>query len=227
MLLPFQLGTLPSGVCFTTEQQRYNAYMTITQAVLNGMAPDKPTVVNQAYPWLRTTDGRWYFYSGVWISPTNYTYEDRRLYAGTLTQLASYDGGTPGIVTSTSGPMWVEDTTFQGRSPMGPGAIPTSNPAVTLNVNANAGEGAHTQTTAEMVPHQHGPDDLTSDAFLGHAKPGKGTYNVGGGGDTSRFALTAPAGGNASLVAEPSNVVHPVRGIYVIMWSGRANFAVP
>jgi hypothetical protein len=74
VLLPFQLGTLPSGSCFTSEQQRYNAYMSITYAVLNGLAfynigPDKPSVDDQAYPWLRTTDGRWYVFNGVWRSP--------------------------------------------------------------------------------------------------------------------------------------------------------------
>lgn len=235
MELPLIAGILPTGACYSTEQQRLNAFMAVSSALLaSGMTfynfgPDKPSVENQAYPWFNTTYGRWYFFNGVWKAPVNYDANERRLWVGTLVQLQSYDGGdgTSGPVTDTSGPMWMEDTAFQGRSPMGPGAIPSSNPAKTLAVAEAFGEGAHAQTATELYPHSHEPDNVKADYFLGHAKASQGVYNVGQGGDTAQFPLTATAGGNASGQAEAANVVHPVVGTYIIRPSGRLYYIIP
>src|SRR5690242_20197534 len=108
VLLPILPGTLPEGSCFTNDQDRLVAFAAAMQAVLPGLAfynygSTKPSVANQQYPWLNTNDGRWYSFSGNWRSPNNYSPFDRRWFAGTLTDLLTYDGGN-----STFGPMWVE-----------------------------------------------------------------------------------------------------------------------
>jgi hypothetical protein len=154
---------------------------------------------------------------------------ERRIFVGSLTDLRSYDGGdgTAGPATSTSGPAWQEDTDFQGRSPMGPGAIPTSNPAKTLSVGEDFGEGAHAQASTELYPHSHPPGDIFN-AFAGFVKPGQlSSYEIGGGTEIERMGFTGLQGGNASGNADPANVVHPCRGAYIIRATARAFYTVP
>lgn len=226
-LLSILPGTLPPNACFANEQARLVAFAENMQAVLpGGMAfynfgASKPSVENQAYPWFRTTDGRWYFFSGQWIAPVNYSVYERRLFYGSLAQLVTYDGGDTGVPSPTSGPMWIVDIDFDGRSPMGPGAIPSANPAKTLAVQEAYGEGAHVQTEAELAEHTHGPDTNLADSILGHAVV-SGQWNVGGGGDTINQGVIGTAGDS-----EPMPIIHPCRGIYVVKWTGRAYFAVP
>lgn len=179
--------------------------------------PDKPDPSLRSYPWFRTTDGRWYYFSGDWISPVNYDVNERRLYVGSLTDLQTYDGGDTGTPSDRSGPMWVEDTDFIGRSPMHPGAIPDSNPSKTLAVGENYGEGAHKQTLTEMVPHDH---DLEWRANTS----GTGSDNVTGtpqAPTTTTFQTESKGGTGSPPDNERANVVHPCRGCYLIKWSGR------
>ncbi len=224
--LPLIPGTLPPDACYPNEQARLNAFMQASYAALSGQTffnygADEPAPEFRTFPWLNTTDGRWYSYLGAWIQPYNYDFNERRLYVGDLTALQTYDGGDTGAPGTMSGPTWVEDTEFIGRSPMGPGAIPTSNPAVTLNVATNAGEGAHAQTSEELYPHSHEPNDDFS-GFLGLVKPGKpSNFEITGGTEVRSMGTTALEGGNADGDAEPANVIHPVRGAYIIKWTGR------
>ena len=125
VLVPILPGALPPQYCFTTWQQALVDFANAMKAVLPGLAyynfgPDKPAPELQAYPWLRTVDGRWYRFDGNWVAPTNYTDLDRRWFPGTLVELQTYDGGDTGSPSDRSGPMWVEDTEQQGRVPVGP-----------------------------------------------------------------------------------------------------------
>src|SRR5688572_10156107 len=117
ILLPILAGSLPPGICLTgpdAEQNRMVAFAENMEAQLEAgqsfynFGDTKPAVEFNAYPWLRTIDMRWYYYSGGWISPVNYDANDRRWYAGTLVQLQTYDGGDLGAPSDRSGPMWVE-----------------------------------------------------------------------------------------------------------------------
>ncbi len=227
VLLPIINGTLNAGVCFASEQARLNAFTSVMNAVLNGetflnVGDTKPSVENQGRPWIYTVDGRIYFFSGKWKSPVqNPSPFDVRLFKGSLVDLQTYDGGDTGTPSTESGPMWVEDTDFIGRSPMHPGLIPetVSTFAHTLLVGENYGDGSHVQTTQELAVHAHFPDATKADGFLGHAVAGApATFNVTGGGDTINMAQTGTAGGNGLTpsVTQAMNWVHPVRGLYCI-----------
>jgi len=250
ILLPILAGTLPPGNCPTTLQDTLNLFANNMQAVLaNGrsfysIGDTKPAPEFQIYPWLRTTDGRWYVFQGVWRSPNNYDANERRLWVGDLTQLISYDGGSAGTVTPTTGPMWIEDTTAQGRSPMGPGAIPgTTSPAKTLAVGEQYGNGEYTLTDANgavgLHKHPIGVCDPTSDdgvfpiqgattvpGWSGHYIVGGGTQNYPTETTANLFSLAAGNDGKG-ITATPFSIVHPVIGIYIIKPSGRAFYVVP
>lgn len=220
VLLPLQPGTLAPGVCFASEQERLLAFAEALRAILSGQTyfnygSSTPAPENNAYPWFRTTDGIWYTYSGAWISPVGpeYHVSVRRLWVGSLASLPTYDGGDAGAASDRSGPMWVEDTDFIGRSPMHPGAIPAANPAKTLTVGENFGDPSHVNVIGEMVEHQHAMKFDTSQsgggypAILGNGANNTLTFN------TEKAGATSPS---------PFNLVHPVRGCYIIKWSGRA-----
>lgn len=218
VLLPIQPGTLPPGACFTSEQQRLNAFSEAQKAVLSGQSyynfgSTTPAVENNAYPWFRTTDGRWYYFSGDWISPVGPEYHAgvRRLWASSAGSLQTYDGGDTNTPSDRSGPMWTIDSDFDGRSPMGPGAIPTSNPAKTLAGGENYGVGAHVLALSHIPEHRHSVQytNLTS----GNGFPQVGT------GDTAAHVFNTDLAGSATPT--PLNNVHPVRGLYIIRWTGR------
>ncbi len=237
-LLPIINGNLASGACFANEQARLNAFAAVLNAVLPGrtffnFGDTKPSVENQGYPWLYTVDGRWYTFSGSWKSPVpNPSLFERRWFSGTLTDLLTYDGGSATGTGTEAGPMWQEDTTFIGRSPMHPGLIPetVSTFAKNLLVGENYGDGSHVQTTQELAVHAHFPDATKADGFLGHAVAGApATFNVTGGGDTINMAQTGTAGGNGLTpsVTQAMNWAHPVKGLYCIMRTNRIYYVIP
>lgn len=85
-----------------------------------------PAADNRDYPWLRTTDHRWYQYtSGAWLSrhPDDPSGNAIRLWVGSLAALQTYDGGDTGAVGDASGPMWEEYTAAQGRFPIHPATL--------------------------------------------------------------------------------------------------------
>lgn len=238
--LPLIMPTAPQGFCATLTatnwiQQLLNLIAT-GSAVFDTSAGAGTIVLSQettpdptqrGFLWFKPSKGRVFSYgAGGWTSPHPYAAGSpvRFWFEGTPADIWAFDGGDGSDPTSTNptgnvGAMWIIDPNYAGRSPMGVGAIPTSNPAKNLSLSENFGEGAHAQTAAEVGTHSHGPDAISADAFLGHAKVGQGVYNVGGGGDTSQFSLTAAAGTGAA-----ANVVHPVRGLFCIMRSGRDNY---
>lgn len=230
VLLPIRPGTLPPGICYESEQDRLVGFSENQQAVLTGMAIYNfgavlPAPEYEIYPWFRTTDGMWYFYSGDWISQRPRKDQDpntRALYVGTLISLQTYDGGDTNPPSDRSGPMWEEDTTFIGRSPIGVGLIPGSNPPKTLALLEDHGAGSHIQTIAEMPVHAHPPMDADVDGFWMHRTLGTGgNGNVGGTPDAQRVAQTGTAGNG-----DPMSIVHPVRALYIIKPSNRLYYKV-
>lgn len=246
ILLPILPGALPPSYCFTSWPQTLLDFANAMNAVLPGATffnygDTKPAPEYQTYPWLRTTDMRWYEFVGVWRSPNNYSPFDRRLFPGTLVELETYDGGTAGTVSPTSGPMWIEDTDFQGRSPMGPGAISGADPAKTLAAAEAYGAGSHALTEAEggVGVHTHAfgkylsgaaginyVGSFTVPSYTGAVVQGLGSAT---GPDTTANLFTLPSGSGATGVPTPTafSVVHPVRGCYVVKPSGRQFFVVP
>lgn len=230
--LPLIPGTLPVGACYTNEQQRLNAYMAVSYAQLNGQTmfnygPDVPAIENQSYPWLRTTDGLWYVYLGVWRSPRplieqNSSY--RIMWVGDEADIPTINGGTAGVATETTGPFWEKDTLFAGRSPMMPGEIPSSNPTKTLNVREVYGEGAHLQTVLELPAHSHPPLAEDATGFLGYPGVPSGNLivNSTSGNDTASSARTGDTGGSEAMP-----IIHPVYGCWILKPTIRRFYTIP
>lgn len=225
ILLPLLPGTLPPGICYTSEQERLVGFAENLQAILESgqtyynYGDTVPLPEFQDFPWIRTQDMLIYTYSGNWITPRPIIDQDsntRRIYAGSLAALVNYDGGNALAPSDRSGPFWEEDVPFIGRSPMHPGLIPGSDPAKTLALDEDYGAGSHAQTLAEMAAHGHGP--LTGNqSFWGHRTGGAGgTGNVGAGTDSDDMATTASSGGSVA-----ASLVHSVRGIYIIKPTSR------
>jgi len=175
--------------------------------------------------------GLYSFVGGAWIipHPSPASGSERRLWAGTLVELRSFDGGD-GSATAPAGnvgAMWEEDTDMTGRSPMHPGDIPTATPSKTLTVGENYGEGSHTQTEDEVGTHDH---PLLADASILNGRNVKvvGTGVGGAGlyiGNTGPPSTDLSVGDNTyATTQQPMPVIHPVRGLYVIKRSARVNY---
>lgn len=227
VLLPLQPSSLPPGICYASEQDRLNSYADNLHAILNGQSfynfgDTVPAVELQSYPWFRTVDYRWYTYDGGWISanPEQSEYV-RRLFVGTLAQLILYDGGDNTPLSDRSGPMWEEDVAFQGRSPIGPGALPTSGTAVVVATNYGADQAtllanqlpASINLTVGTNDYGEPPMNPTSFRLLSDDQDVDGQRD-----QTSTF--TNPGGG------QPVNTLTPVRGAYVIRRTARVYYKV-
>lgn len=226
--MPLQPSTLPVGVCYASEQERLNSFAGNLHAILDGQAfynfgDTVPAVEFQSYPWFRTVDYRWYTYDGGWISanPEQSEYV-RRLFVGTLAQLILYDGGDNTPLSDRSGPMWEEDTAFQGRSPIGPGTLPTSGAAVTVATNYGADQ--HTLVATELpatIPMTVPANDWGSGA------PSPATFRLLADDqevDPSPINISSDftiAGGD-----QPHNNLGPVRGCYIIKRTSRVYYKI-
>jgi microcystin-dependent protein len=200
---------------------------------LNGfiISDTAPGANDQDKAWIKTSGGAplglppFIFFNSQWIAahPLVANGIDRR-WVTDITNLTTYDGGDTNPPGQASGPMWVEDTDFQGRSPMHPGTVPGSTPAQTIAANANLGEGTHQLVMTEL------PAAMTLQATL----PGQRPQSEEAG--APQFLAPTGSGGNipttpASELAtfgftntggdQPHQTVHPVRGLYAIKRSGR------
>lgn len=238
ILIQTSPGVVPEGFCPSGEtfwQQVYELFLSLTQYSLQANQAFYnygnviPTPENRVYPWIRSSGGypdRTYQYAGgLWLSkhplPPGFT----AIAPATITSQALldvWDEGETGAVGFYTGPFWEIDTDFEGRSPMGAGAIPTSNPAKTLAVGEEYGEGAHTQLADEVGPHTHLPSPKTM-----ATSPGSGSVQgilFGGTGD-ARPDLAVLANTYATT-QQAMPVIHPVRGRYFIKRTARLYYKV-
>ena len=236
------MPTVPEGFCNSLNNS--NWVQTLVNLIAQGVAildgSGFSVVLNQSTApgptdrdklWRDTDTGRVYNWDGgAWVTPNpeEPSGNARRLWAGSLSDLISYDGGSAGAVGTNSGPMWEEDTDMAGRSPMHPGSIPTANPAKILAVGENYGEGAHAQTTQEVGPHTH---PLVTEAGITNADGSIDVVNTGVGTAGLMIGLTGPQTTPLSVqtnayttTQEPMPVLHPIRGLYVIKRTGRLNY---
>jgi hypothetical protein len=170
--LPLNIGALPY-TCYPSDPQTFYADMfsraralfpAITGVVISS---GTPAANDRDKLWIKTSGGaptqpqpQYIYFNGVWVWPNVAPAggNKRELWAGSLVDLVTYDGGDANLVGDASGAMWEEDTTFQGRIPMGPGAISGSDPAKTLALNEQYGSGSVTLADNQvfsMQAHQH------------------------------------------------------------------------
>jgi len=227
------------GNCFPNEQSRFNAYAQALQVTFPLTASafnygtSTPTIDQQALPWYRLnpdgTPDKWYVYlNGYWIAPNPVPVSSpiREFYDGSLSSLATYDGGegtfitntdgtiTPSIaVTSTTGPMWQPVVNLQGRFPLGVSNTASTTPSDTFTLGQSGGEIQHTLTSSEQG---------TLSLSVGTNQP------VTPGGSTGIFSLNingttvsaGSPGGTAAInaAANPTSLMNPY---YVGYWITR------
>lgn len=225
--LPLIPGTIPPGMCFASDQERWNFFFQngyaqgpdIVGIIVSDTAPGIEFQVG--YGWIKTIGGSpgklYTFNNGSWVSEHTVpaSSDVRQLWVGSLLDLESYDGGSAGEVTATSGPMWEEDTDFIGRSPMHPGAIPGSDPAASIAVGQDLGAGSRAFTISDMPEHQH------------VMKFGSGTsgsiFPAVTTSATSIFDFSTEPTGSATTPT-PVSMLHPVRGCYLIKRTARTHY---
>lgn len=228
--------TLPEDFCEQSSQDQANILIGGTQ--ITGTA-DPEIIFSETEPGVDDRDKAWgllapggintgfiFTYSGDWLLLHEYdaSGDVRMIWTGTLADISLFDGGTAAALTDRTGPMWERDTDFNGRSPMGVGAIPTSNPAKSLGEGEDYGEGAHLMTEEEVGPHDH---PLAGDAAIQDGRR-INIVNTGAGGAGLLIGLTGPPATDLSVsdntyVAGQQSmpVIHPVRGCYLIKRTSR------
>lgn len=166
---------------------------------------------------------RMFIWNGsAWVSPNPVPpgSSERRIWVGTENDLWAYDGGSgtdPAVdpPTLTSGAMWVKDTTFDFRFPVGVGTNTTiyaPNPATSIGLLDTGGEEKHVLLTAELAKHYHALQNAlgTTGVII------SGT--VAGGSFLGEYVFygTAYAGND-----DPHNNMPPYVGVYFAKRSAR------
>ena len=217
-LITLTAPSLPANYCPASYQKLANDIIGGTQATFNStignsffnFGPTYPAINNQIFPWL-DQDGNWWIYNqSLWLrkNPVAAGGFDRRIFVGTTTDLLSYDGGDgTATATTTTGPMWMVDTLFDARFPVGAGAFAASGAVAVLGTATSTsivGEDQHTLTVPEIPAHTHNFFPLvTADANNGGAN---GVQY----GTTANVATSSTGGGAAH------NNLPPFYGVYFI-----------
>ena len=214
-LITLTAPSLPANYCPASYQKLANDIIGGTQATFNStignsffnFGPTYPAINNQIFPWL-DQDGPWWIYDQGGF--------DRRIFVGTTTDLLSYDGGDgTATATTTTGPMWMVDTLFDARFPVGAGAFAASGAVAVLGTATSTsivGEDQHTLTVPEIPAHTHNFFPLvTADANNGGAN---GVQY----GTTANVATSSTGGGAAH------NNLPPFYGVYFIKRTARVYY---
>lgn len=225
-LITLTAPSLPANYCPASYQKLANDIIGGTQATFNStignsffnFGPTYPAINNQIFPWL-DQDGNWWIYDqSLWTrkNPVVANGFDRRIFVGTTTDLLSYDGGDgTATATTTTGPMWMVDTEFEARFPVGVGAFGASGAVAVMGKatsTAIVGEDQHTLTIPEMPAHTHNFFPLvTADANNGGAN---GVQY----GTTANVATSSTGDGTAH------NNLPPFYGVYFIKRTGRVYY---
>lgn len=225
-LITLTAPSLPANYCPASYQKLANDIIGGTQATFNStignsffnFGPTYPAINNQIFPWL-DQDGNWWIYNqSLWLrkNPVAAGGFDRRIFVGTTTDLLSYDGGDgTATATTTTGPMWMVDTLFDARFPVGVGSFAASGAVAVLGTATSTsivGEDQHTLTVPEIPAHTHNFFPLvTADANNGGAN---GVQY----GTTANVATSSTGGGAAH------NNLPPFYGVYFIKRTSRVYY---
>lgn len=193
--ITFTWSNLDAGFCWKGPQD----YMDTIFGLLSGTMPggagvyisdSLPPVDNQGDVWVRTVGGLLegvYLYQGFWHRPNPVTPSSSQImiWKGTEADLWSHDGGDgtdPGTTAPTdfTGAMWMVDTDFDFRFPIGAGTntgnvYPPAVAATTLAVGDTGGVEKHTLVTNETPIHTH---NMFTDEYVSNPGPPAGNESV-------------------------------------------------
>lgn len=164
---------LQVGYCPTSYQALANDIISGTQATFNSNIGNSffnygsttPSTDNRIYPWLDMNGDWWVWTNGKWsrrhpIDPTSGS-AVRQIWVGDSSALNYYDGGDGTSVVGANyntGPMWVVDTVFEAKFPVGVGTFAASG-SVTYGESVSStgvsGEDKHKLIGAEIPEHNH------------------------------------------------------------------------
>lgn len=225
-------GTVPNGTCFDSVSALYNTFVDLTTAYVDGdyslfnFGDSEPSASDRDKPWIRTVAGKfdrlYVFFDGGWLAqhpvPVGGASGERRMFVGAVADIDTYDGGTAGAVTETSGPFWVRDTEFDAKFPVGIGS--TANGTAITEANRTGGADEVELTEANLPPHTHSLRYATRSYRSGSADIGEGKFSSGG---NTADGMVIAGGGQLSA---PHNNLPPYYGVYFIKRTGRKYYKV-
>lgn len=222
----------------------------INGLLIQDAAPDPAYRGNKG--WIPTSGGIpiypgyvfvWHATVGHWVSRHPLGPEDPRpqMYVGSLSDLATFDGGDIGAPGIASGPMWEQFTPLTGRVPIGVGLIPGSTPPITTALNDTGGEAQHVLTGAEgaVADHTHPIgvcDPASDDGFFpieavettpnwtGHYITGSGSTPATA--ETTANLFTLEANNGNGVTSDAHNNLQPYLAVYWIRRTGRIFYVI-
>lgn len=178
-------------------------FATIFSSLFSPVAPD-PSFLGY---WFNTNDYRWYTWNGIgWISqhPDTASGPKRILYVGNGSAITTYDGGSSGTVTLSSGPMWEVDTDYtskvlRGNASGAAAVVPFPGGGADTVTLTSAMLAAHTHSVTILIPG-HGGGDGSRDAADGgtYSAPNASNPNF----DWTGKISPLPSGGTAGKYAQ-------------------------
>lgn len=168
LILPVTAGTLASGFCPSDYQDMLNGFSAKQSVVFpesfTGITTSstKPTDTSKAWLQLDTL-GRplrlYYFAQGAWLSQHPQITGETIIWTAALPDFTTFDGGSAGVVSAISGPMWEEVTALRARFPLGAG---TSTLGTVYTQGASSGEEKNTLDITNVPSHTHTVDGLVN-----------------------------------------------------------------
>lgn len=206
-------GTVPQGVCPPGTAQehvdlvaKYASIGANAVYILATYSETPPGPDAQDRPWITPTGYLYTFVNGVWARPHPVPpgAPVSILYSASEGSIETFDGGSSGLVTSTTGPMWERDTDMNGRFPLG---VSSDYP-----LGSTGGNSEITQTGAQVGSHSH---LLTV--------PSAGTTGTGGFANaSSNPTQTVSTRTNQDPDdVEPMNIMNPYRARFWIKRTAR------
>jgi len=173
--LPIISETIPDGSCPETYNELAQLFASHFFAV-QGAGVGKQWIFSAAKPTLDQTDYGWFqlddqglpirpylFAQGLWLS-RHPTYPGQAVWVfQDIADITAYDGGSAGVVSLTTGPMWQyaratdlnntsDSDIITAKFPITKGTLPSG---TVLNTGDTGGEESHSLTEPEMPPHTH------------------------------------------------------------------------
>lgn len=179
-------ASVPAGLSCVITDAKWQELV----ALLSVLLPDGvKIIVDDSEPGPSDRDAIWYrlngdgtpdriyiYANGSWMSKHPVATGAIIMYRGTEASIDTFDGGSAGVITPTTGPFWAKVTELNARFPLGIGTLPISSTVVA--VGNTGGIEKHTLTVGEMPSHAHDVESVVLNASGNEIASGN-SYRVG------------------------------------------------